>query len=567
MEALPDILAADVGQDPFVLGPLLDRIRLPIVLFLIVFATGQHIFMLNAPAEWRLSTMLIAYAGVIPALGWFALRGLARFAHRIERVQRQRLQALTALRRRTEQIEILYSATRLLADGYAVEPLLDTLSKLALRISAATGVGIHWQPDGEQPAVVAVSGIIDPADVKAFQSECTNAAPLHYVPLSIDGHALGWIAINDAKLDPSTRHSLELLAQEIGNLWRARRSEHRTWTAFSTIDRAVDGADDLLNGAVSVLGAMAKATTAVGASFYCRGPEGWRCRMETGRSTKPPVPPDNAVIWRDEAQNTIYVASDADNVLALIFDRLPSKFPNARERQLLQAIGCQAGWLTHTTDAVMRMLERERGRIAAELHNGLSQTLAYLHLQVSHALAMLRIGRVEVASSTLEELTDVALDAYQTVRRAVDDLCLQPAPWETPIAYLKRIAQASATRSGLALTFTADERNIAGLQSRTIRTLAGVLQEAVNNAACHGGAHDIDVTIQTGEGGLDLLISDNGCGFVPGEVPPGHHGLTLMRERIEALGGRVTINGGLGSGTELSLFVPTAQGAAREAIA
>lgn len=565
MDIAQKAVGVDIGPNFPALAPFLDRIRMPTVLFLVLFGAAQHILMLHSPPEWRLSTMLVAYAVVIPSLGWAVLLGLARFAHRIERVQGERLQAVAALRRRTEQIEVLYSATRLLADAYAVEPLLNTLSGLAQRIAAAEGVGIHWQPDGDHPAALAVTGNIDRAVIEAYQPDGVVDSTLRYVSLSADGHALGWIAMSNPAWDAATRHSLELLAQEIGNLWRARRSERKAWAALSTIGRAVEDAEDLRVGASSVLTAMAKATAAVGASFYCRAPEGWRCRIETGRPANPPDQPDGADIWQDESQKAIYVASDADNVLALVFDRLPARFPNTRERQLLQAIGCQAGWLIQTTDAATRVLEHERGRIAAELHNGLSQTLAYLHLQVGHALALLREGRSETASSVLEELGDVALEAYQTIRGAVDDLCLHPAPWESPAAYLKRIAQTGTARNKLTLTFKDDHDGIA-VQPRALRTLASVLQEAIANAASHGGAREIEIAVRSDSEGLSMRIADNGCGFARDDTRPGHYGLALMRERIQALGGQVTIDGGLGRGTVVALFVPASEALVQEAL-
>jgi hypothetical protein len=48
---------------------------------------------------------------------------------------------------------------------------------------------------------------------------------------------------------------------------------------------------------------------------------------------------------------------------------------------------------------------------------------------------------------------------------------------------------------------------------------------------------------ERGEGGLQLSVRDNGRGFDPGGVPPGHHGLLGMRYRIESLGGQLELLG------------------------
>lgn len=546
-----------VAENTALLGPLLDRVRLPIVFFLVLFATVQHVVMLNAPAQWRLSTMLVAYAVVMPALGWLALRWLARFAQRVEQIQGERLEAVSALRRRSQQIEGLYSASCLLADGYAVEPLLTSLGELALRVAGAEGAGIHWQPELDRPAEIVLSGTIDRDAIEMGHSERFEESGIRYVPLSCEGHRLGWIGLNGAAWDAATRHSLELLAQEVGNLWRVRQSESRTWAALSTMDWTAEGVDDFRDSATSFLTAVADATAAAGASYYCRDREGWQRPIGVGPQAQTPKRPGEANIWRDEAQKAIYVASDADNVLALVFRHLPSSLPRARERQLLHVLACQAGWLLQATDASTRMLARERSRIAAELHDGLSQTLAYLHLQVGHALAMLNEGRQAPASSALEELTEVALAAYQSVRRAVDDLHLQPGPWETPTAYLKRTTRSSAARHKLAMAFKAAGTDF-DLPPHALGALASTIQEAIANAACHGDAQHVEVSVQPKDGGLSVRISDDGSGFEPGESRPGHHGLLFMRERIEALGGQLEIDSGPGSGTVVSLFVPTA---------
>ena len=87
--------------------------------------------------------------------------------------------------------------------------------------------------------------------------------------------------------------------------------------------------------------------------------------------------------------------------------------------------------------------------------------------------------------------------------------------------------------------------------------LLRIVREAVTNGVRHGGATEVSVTLHH-EGGLRLTVSDNGSGFEP-DHPPGRldsFGLTSMRERATALGGRLEVRSGQGRGTEVEVVLP-----------
>jgi signal transduction histidine kinase len=87
--------------------------------------------------------------------------------------------------------------------------------------------------------------------------------------------------------------------------------------------------------------------------------------------------------------------------------------------------------------------------------------------------------------------------------------------------------------------------------------LLAVAREAMTNAVKHGEATTIEVDLQFGPETVRLRIRDNGCGFDPATpVDRGHFGLHGMRERLEAVGGRLDVRCPAGLGTDLEIQAP-----------
>ncbi len=89
-----------------------------------------------------------------------------------------------------------------------------------------------------------------------------------------------------------------------------------------------------------------------------------------------------------------------------------------------------------------------------------------------------------------------------------------------------------------------------------------VLREALSNVARHSGATRVDVTVDTDEGALTLLVRDNGRGI---KQTSRRSGLANMANRAEKLGGQLRVTAADGGGTELEWKVPVPQEAAEAA--
>ncbi len=102
------------------------------------------------------------------------------------------------------------------------------------------------------------------------------------------------------------------------------------------------------------------------------------------------------------------------------------------------------------------------------------------------------------------------------------------------------------------------EQSPAGeLQSFRRDEIVRIAREAIVNAAAHGGAHRIDVTLDRGRCAMRLRVSDDGCGIARDAMRSKNgFGLQTMTARAKTLGGRMTVRPGLHGGTELEVLVP-----------
>ena len=123
--------------------------------------------------------------------------------------------------------------------------------------------------------------------------------------------------------------------------------------------------------------------------------------------------------------------------------------------------------------------------------------------------------------------------------------------------YLNRLRDVA---EGCELTLRVDGPFRTPLSAIQALNLFRILQEATHNALKHARAGRIVVTCQlhpeTGQ--LTLDVVDNGCGFVPDNLPAGrpHYGLLNMEHRARELGGQATIQSIPGQGSQVRVTIP-----------
>lgn len=196
--------------------------------------------------------------------------------------------------------------------------------------------------------------------------------------------------------------------------------------------------------------------------------------------------------------------------------------------------------------------EEERKRIAAELHDGIGQSISAAKFRLEQVL--MRMGQTE-APPAIEELQNTVDHLHHTVedlRRMsmglrpsmLDDLGLLPT-----LRWLCREYQASFAHIKLDTDFDIDETTLSKDQ---INMIFRIVQEGMNNASKHAFANRLMVRLIAKAGETTLEIEDDGLGFdLKSEKIGEGFGLSSMRERAMLTGGSMTIDSMPGKGTRL----------------
>jgi signal transduction histidine kinase len=184
----------------------------------------------------------------------------------------------------------------------------------------------------------------------------------------------------------------------------------------------------------------------------------------------------------------------------------------------------------------------ERNRLSRDLHDALTQTLFSLRLTLA-------AGEVDRATALVDE-------AIAEVRTLVFEL--RPASLERDgfVSAVRSVADLAGRVHGVEATVT--DEGFVDLDPPVEDQLYRVVQEAITNAVRHANARSMSVRLADEGGRAVIEIGDDGVGFDPQARSIGARrlGLTSMRERTEALGGRLTISSVAGEGTTVRAEVP-----------
>jgi signal transduction histidine kinase len=215
---------------------------------------------------------------------------------------------------------------------------------------------------------------------------------------------------------------------------------------------------------------------------------------------------------------------------------------------LLLFVGAAREIVSNQDRAAQTAVLEERRRMARDLHDGLTQELAYISAQTKRLAALTS----EIAGDhvPVDHLVSAAERALDESRRAIAALT---KPIDQPLhVALTQEAQEVAARIGVEIELDLD-RTIE-VDGPTRETLLRIVREAVTNAARHGQASHISIRLSNGRG-LHLDVKDDGKGFDPVLGGPGF-GLHSMRERATALGGEFRLASSPGHGTEIQVVLP-----------
>lgn len=219
-----------------------------------------------------------------------------------------------------------------------------------------------------------------------------------------------------------------------------------------------------------------------------------------------------------------------------------------------EALRESADRLQHLSRRLLAVQEEERRHLSRELHDEFGQLLVSinLHLQVAKGAAG------PEAQPSLNESISLLQRAGTQVRSLALELrpiLLETAGLDTTLHWL---AEQYEQRTGIRTEVVG---HVAEVSAEVAIAGFRVAQEALTNVARHAGARHVWIELSQSDGLLRLVIRDDGAGFdvsrtLEGAAAGGNLGLIGMRERVEILGGHLTIESGQGQGTRIDVSFP-----------
>jgi two-component system, NarL family, sensor histidine kinase UhpB len=199
-------------------------------------------------------------------------------------------------------------------------------------------------------------------------------------------------------------------------------------------------------------------------------------------------------------------------------------------------------------------LERQARAIAQALHDESGQLLSAAHLALSEIVG-------DVPEAVRARIDDVRkhLDSIEDqFRRIAGEMRAQPLEDRGLAAALEFLADSIGRRRGIAIAVEA--ASLPNLPPAVATSIYRVVLEALNNVAQHARATSVRINVRKVDRVLHCSVRDDGNGFDVGRVLGDGAGagldLTVMRERLVPLGGRLDVRSAQGRGTDLVITIP-----------
>ncbi len=221
----------------------------------------------------------------------------------------------------------------------------------------------------------------------------------------------------------------------------------------------------------------------------------------------------------------------------------------AQMRQQQSALQAANRKLVHYAATLEQLaVSRERNRMARELHDTLAHTLSGLAVQLEGVKSLWK-SDPEKSYAMLEQSLKVTRSGLTETRKAIQSLRATPLEDLGIRLAIRELAQTAADRAGFDLQL--DLSDILGdLPQNVEQCIYRITQEALENIVKHAAAKNVKLRLSCKNGGITLLIRDDGIGFDPADVDQEqHYGLQGICERAELIGGHMKVESEPGKGT------------------
>lgn len=242
-------------------------------------------------------------------------------------------------------------------------------------------------------------------------------------------------------------------------------------------------------------------------------------------------------VWKSISVVSEYLTGNLDEILNTV--------DNLRKKQAL----------------VLKMIEvqeEEKHKLAMNIHDGPAQSMAHLLIKAELCEKLIDID-MERFKQELSNFKSLAREALKDLRKTIFDLRPMSLDDLGLIATLERYIYNFIEYTGINVDFKVVGQ-VCSLSKSIEISVFRIIQEALSNISKHSKATEAIVTIEYSSTRLNVHIWDNGIGFDPDlitedDMSINGYGLANMRERVELLGGKLTIKSSPNKGTRISLYI------------
>ena len=241
-------------------------------------------------------------------------------------------------------------------------------------------------------------------------------------------------------------------------------------------------------------------------------------------------------------------------------DKQPSGDFTEDDERLVEMFSLHAGIAIENArlhDQVQRLaIVEERERIGRDLHDGIIQSIYAVGLSLED-VPELMADEPDVARARVERAIDSLDQSIRDIRNFIFGLRPELLEQAGLVGGLAALADEFRVNSMVDVDLDTAEAGETDLPPDLIGELLSIAREALSNVARHSKATRGSVRVETQDGVVTLIISDNGVGFDATQPrAAGHQGLVNMRARASSIGGRLEVESQPGSGARIIVSVP-----------
>ena len=256
------------------------------------------------------------------------------------------------------------------------------------------------------------------------------------------------------------------------------------------------------------------------------------------------------ILWiQDRGQIVCDEAGEIEYLSGVFFDITDRKHTDEALRESEKE-------LRFLSSELLEAQEKERARLARELHDGIGQALSTIKVRVETLLRFAKSDRSRIQVEDLASLVSMIRQTVEEVRNTSMDL--RPSTLDSlgivpTIDWFSREFQTTYPYMQIEKEIDLRETEVPDPLKIVIYR---IVQEACNNTAKHSGAQIMQISLAKIDGEIRLVVKDNGRGFdleelLSEETAKRGFGITSMKERAELSGGSFAIESGIGKGTTI----------------